>query len=103
MPYSSELDIRITDSSLRDGSHHIGHKFTASQVAAVVTGLDRAGVPVLEISHGDGLGGSSFNYGHSATDERVLIKEAVANARRAKIVCSATSWRRDGRRHRGRC
>jgi 4-hydroxy 2-oxovalerate aldolase len=87
MPYSDTLDVRITDSSLRDGSHHIRHQFTAEQVASVVSALDAAGIPVIEVSHGDGLGGSSFNYGRSATDERILIKEAVANAQRAKIAC----------------
>jgi 4-hydroxy 2-oxovalerate aldolase len=85
MPYSSDLDVRITDSSLRDGSHHI--QFTAQQVRAVVGGLDQAGIPVIEVSHGDGLGGSSFTYGRSGTDELILIKEAVATATRAKIAC----------------
>jgi 4-hydroxy 2-oxovalerate aldolase len=86
-PYSSGLDVRITDSSLRDGSHHIHHQFSRENVAALVGALDAAGVPVIEVSHGDGLGGSSFNYGRSHTDERVLIKEAVASAARAKIAC----------------
>lgn len=87
MPYSEELDVRITDSSLRDGSHHIRHQFTVDQVARLVSALDAAGIPVIEVSHGDGLGGSSFNYGRSATDERILVKAAVANAERAKIAC----------------
>ncbi|HMG40795.1 MAG TPA: 4-hydroxy-2-oxovalerate aldolase [Acidimicrobiales bacterium] len=82
-----DIDVRITDSSLRDGSHHIGHQFTPEQVRAVVTALDAAGVPVVEVSHGDGLGGSSFTYGRSAIDERLLIKEAVAAASRSKIAC----------------
>ena len=87
MPYLDEIDVRITDSSLRDGSHHVRHQFTPSQVAAVVVALDSAGIPVIEVSHGDGLGGSSFTYGRSGTDERLLIKEAVANATNARIAC----------------
>ncbi|PVY30470.1 HMGL-like protein, partial [Williamsia muralis] len=67
MPYSPDLDIRITDSSLRDGSHAKRHQFTVDHVKAVVTALDGAGVPVIEVTHGDGLGGSSFNYGFSKT------------------------------------
>nr|AMK59588.1 4-hydroxy-2-ketovalerate aldolase [uncultured bacterium UPO76] len=87
MPYSSELDVRIIDSTLRDGSHHIRHQFAVEQVRAVVQALDAAGVPVIEVSHGDGLGGSSFTYGRSATAERLLIREAVASATRATIAC----------------
>ncbi len=86
MPYSDQLDIRVTDSSLRDGSHAKAHQFTQDQVRSVVSGLDRAGVPVIEVTHGDGLGGSSFNYGFSATDERLLMKAAVAVAERARIA-----------------
>jgi 4-hydroxy 2-oxovalerate aldolase len=86
-PYSADLDVRITDSSLRDGAHHISHQFSQEDVGLLVGALDAAGVPVIEVSHGDGLGGSSFNYGISGTDERVLIKEAVANAASAKIAC----------------
>jgi 4-hydroxy 2-oxovalerate aldolase len=86
MPYSAELDVRVTDSSLRDGSHHIRHQFIPEQVRAIVGALDAAGVPVIEVSHGDGLGGSSLTYGRSTTDERILIKEAVATAQRAKIA-----------------
>jgi len=44
-------------------------------------------VPVIEVSHGDGLGGSSFNYGQSLVDERRLIAAAVASVRRARIAC----------------
>ncbi len=87
MPFSDQLDVRITDSSLRDGSHHIRHQFTVEQVRTVVHALDAAGVPVIEVSHGDGLGGSSLTYGRSATDERILIAAAVESAQRAKIAC----------------
>lgn len=87
MTHADRLDVRITDSSLRDGSHHMQHEFTVEQVAAVVQALDDAGVPVIEVSHGDGLGGSSLNYGRSGTDERTLVAEAVRSARRAKIAC----------------
>jgi 4-hydroxy 2-oxovalerate aldolase len=86
-PYSADLDVRITDSCLRDGSHAKRHRFSVEDVTAIVSALDRAGVPVIEVSHGDGLGGSSFNYGFSTVDERVLIAAAVAAADRAKIAC----------------
>ena len=86
MPYSSQLDVRVTDTCLRDGSHAVRHQLTIDQVRGVVAGLDAAGVPVIEVSHGDGLGGSSFTYGRSRTPERELIATAVATARRATIA-----------------
>ncbi len=82
----SEIDLRITDSTLRDGSHAMGHQFHVDDVRATVRALDRAGVPVIEVAHGDGLGGSSFNYGFSATDEMALVDVAVEEARTAKIA-----------------
>ncbi|MBW3605437.1 MAG: 4-hydroxy-2-oxovalerate aldolase [Actinobacteria bacterium] len=68
---------RLTDSTLRDGSHAVAHQFTVDQARAVVTSLDAAGVPVIEVSHGDGLGGSSFNYGFSHTPELDLLEVAI--------------------------
>lgn len=87
MAFSADLDVRITDSSLRDGSHHVAHCLTTGQVRSVVAALDRAGIPVVEVAHGDGLGGSSFNYGFSAVDERELIAAAVDAATSTKIAC----------------
>ena len=86
MPYSADLDIRMTDTALRDGSHAKNHQFTPDHVRAIVTVLDAAGMPVIEVTHGDGLGGSSFNYGFSHTDERVLMKTAVETATHARIA-----------------
>ncbi len=81
-----ERDLRITDSTLRDGSHAMQHQYTEEQVRGVVHALDRAGVQVIEVSHGDGLGGSSFNYGFSKVDELQLIRAAVDEATQAKIA-----------------
>lgn len=77
---------RLTDSTLRDGSHAVRHQFTPEQAAAIAGALDAAGVPVIEISHGDGLGGSSFNYGFSRTDERRLLRAAALAVTRAKLA-----------------
>jgi len=86
MPYSSDLDVRVTDTSLRDGSHAKRHQFTEHNVRDIVAALDDAGMPVIEVTHGDGLGGSSYNYGRSLVDERVLMKAAVDEASKAKIA-----------------
>lgn len=86
MPFSAELDVRVTDTCLRDGSHAVRHQLTAEQVGRVVAALDAAGVPLIEVAHGDGLGGSSFTYGRSRTDERELIGVAVETARDAGIA-----------------
>src|SRR3989304_1864994 len=77
---------RLTDTTLRDGSHAMRHQFTREQVRAVVEALDAAGVPVLEVTHGDGLAGSSIQYGFSRPDEMDLIEEARSAATRAKIA-----------------
>ena len=79
-------DIRLTDTTLRDGSHAMSHQFTVEQVRDTVSALDAAGVEVIEVAHGDGLGGSSFNYGFSRTNEIELIATARAAAARARIA-----------------
>src|SRR4051812_34965684 len=86
MPFSDSIDVRVTDTSLRDGSHAKHHRFTVEHVRAVVAGLDRVGVPVIEVTHGDGLGGSSYTYGFSLVDERELIAAAASTAVEAKIA-----------------
>src|SRR5438552_5620176 len=82
----TERPVRITDTTLRDGSHAMSHQFTEEQVRATVHALDGAGVEVIEVSHGDGIGGSSFNYGFSRTDEMTLIRAAHEEAKQAKIA-----------------
>ncbi|MBK8446041.1 MAG: 4-hydroxy-2-oxovalerate aldolase [Micropruina sp.] len=82
-------DLRITDTTLRDGSHAVRHQFTESDVRRVATALDAAGVPVIEVTHGDGLAGSSFNYGFSKVSDIRLIEvaaQSVSNARIAALV-----------------
>jgi len=85
-PPQPEPQLRITDSTLRDGSHAMAHQFTEPQVRAIVHALDTSGVQVIEVSHGDGLGGSSFNYGFSREEEFGLIAAAVQEAKQAKIA-----------------
>jgi 4-hydroxy-2-oxovalerate aldolase len=78
--------INLVDTTLRDGSHAVSHQYTAQQVAAIARGLDEAGIRYIELSHGDGLAGSSYNYGHSAVDEFELLKAASKAIQRAKLT-----------------
>lgn len=76
----------ITEVALRDGSHAVKHQFTVEQVTKIVKGLDEANIPYIEVAHGDGLGGSSIQYGLSLTEEMKLIEAAVMTAKQAKIA-----------------
>ncbi|VZH86175.1 4-hydroxy-2-oxovalerate aldolase [Corynebacterium rouxii] len=82
----TDKKIRLNDTTLRDGSHAVRHQYTPEQVRAVVRALDDAHVEMIEVTHGDGLGGSTFNYGFSKTNEFDLIEAAVDEARNAKIA-----------------
>lgn len=77
---------RLVDTTLRDGSHALRHQFTRNQVRDIVRALDAGGVPVIEVSHGDGLAGSSLQYGFSGTPELDLIEEARNAATNSKIA-----------------
>ncbi|MGJ9459826.1 4-hydroxy-2-oxovalerate aldolase [Oceanobacillus sp. CF4.6] len=77
---------RLTDTTLRDGSHAISYSYTIEQVKDIVRGLDEAGVPVIEVSHGAGLNGSTIQQGFSKIPEFELIKAAVETVKQAKIA-----------------
>ena len=78
--------VRLTDSTLRDGSHAVAHQFTLDHVVAVTGALDAAGVQVIEVTHGDGLSGSTFNYGFGRHTDTELVAAAVQTVDRAKIA-----------------
>lgn len=78
--------IRVFDSTMRDGSHAMAHQFTPEQISAIARGLDEAGLEVIEISHGDGLGGSSINYGFSAFPEGDLLEAGRAAIKDGKLA-----------------
>lgn len=78
--------IFLTDTSLRDGSHSVSHRFSPDDMIKVVGKLDAAGIDVIEVGHGDGLTGSTINYGFSEYSEYDLIKAASSVITDSKLA-----------------
>ncbi|MBS8263989.1 4-hydroxy-2-oxovalerate aldolase [Mesobacillus boroniphilus] len=86
MNRKSDKPIKITEVCLRDGSHVMQHQYTEDQVRRVARELDEAGMHYIEVSHGDGLGGSTLQYGKSLVDEMKLIEAAVDECQNSKVA-----------------
>ncbi|MDQ0185572.1 4-hydroxy-2-oxovalerate aldolase [Cytobacillus sp. FSL W7-1323] len=78
--------VLLTEVALRDGSHALSHQYTVQQVEKIAKGLNEAKVPYIEVAHGDGLAGSSLQYGRSKTNEFELIEAAVAVTDFSKVA-----------------
>ncbi|MEM3265214.1 MAG: 4-hydroxy-2-oxovalerate aldolase [Thermoplasmata archaeon] len=78
--------IHIVDTTLRDGSHAVSHQFTLEQIKKVAEGLDNAGAEYIEITHGDGLSGSSYNYGFSLYSDKECLESAAPYIKNAKLT-----------------
>ena len=77
--------IIVHDMTLRDGMHPQRHQTTVEQMIAISTALDDAGVPLIEVTHGDGLGGSSVNYGFAAATDEEYLTAVVPRMKNAKV------------------
>jgi 4-hydroxy-2-oxovalerate/4-hydroxy-2-oxohexanoate aldolase len=77
--------ITLHDMCLRDGMHTKRHQISLEQMIDVSTALDDAGVPMIEVTHGDGLGGASVNYGFPAHTDREYLETVIPRMKQAKI------------------
>ncbi len=77
--------VTVHDMTLRDGMHPKRHQMTLEQMRSIAKGLDEAGVPLIEVTHGDGLGGSSVNYGFPAHSDEEYLDAVIPLLKRAKI------------------
>ena len=77
--------ITVHDMTLRDGMHPKRHLMTLEQMKSIACGLDDAGIPLIEVTHGDGLGGSSVNYGFPAHTDEEYLGAVIPLMKQAKI------------------
>ncbi|HKR43360.1 MAG TPA: 4-hydroxy-2-oxovalerate aldolase [Paraburkholderia sp.] len=77
--------ITVHDMTLRDGMHPKRHQMTLDQMRSIASGLDAAGVPLIEVTHGDGLGGSSVNYGFPTHTDAEYLGAVIPLLKRAKV------------------
>jgi 4-hydroxy 2-oxovalerate aldolase len=71
-----ERSVLICDPTLRDGNHAVRHQLSVEQISAYATAANRAGVPIVEVGHGNGLGASSLQVGLSKTDDLTALEAA---------------------------
>lgn len=76
----------VNDVTLRDGMHALAHQYSVDQMVAIAKKLDEAKVDLIEVSHGDGLNGNSFNYGFSAHSEEEYLRAVEGVLTHSKLV-----------------
>ena len=81
----SEKKLLLSDATLRDGNHAVSHQLNSEQIAAYCSAADLAGVPVVEVGHGNGLGGSSLLVGEAKVDDLTMLNVARENLKTSKL------------------
>lgn len=77
--------VKLHDMSLRDGMHSKRHQISVAEMVAISKGLDDAGMPLIEVTHGDGLGGESVNYGFAAHSDEAYLSAVIPEMKQAKV------------------
>ena len=77
--------ITLHEMSLRDGMHAKRHQISIEQMVAIAKAADEAGMPWIEVTHGDGLGGASVNYGFSAATDEEYLSAVIPHMKNAKV------------------
>lgn len=77
--------VTLHDMSLRDGMHPKRHQISLEQMINISKALDDAGVPLIEVTHGDGLGGASINYGFPAHTDEEYLRAVIPNLKKARV------------------
>lgn len=85
-PHTGRRKVTLVDTTLRDGMSSVSHRFTPENVADIARGLDRAGIPTIEVAHGIGLGASSIQYGFAAATDPEYVRAAVDAVDNADIA-----------------
>lgn len=78
-------NVTLHDMSLRDGMHAKRHHISLEQMVSIATAMDEAGMPLIEVTHGDGLGGASVNYGFPAHSDEEYFKAVIPKMKQAKV------------------
>jgi 4-hydroxy-2-oxovalerate/4-hydroxy-2-oxohexanoate aldolase len=77
--------ILLHDMCLRDGMHPKRHQISLEQMVRIAAALDAAGVPLIEVTHGDGLGGASVNYGFPAHSDEAYLRAVVPKMKQSRV------------------
>jgi 4-hydroxy-2-oxovalerate/4-hydroxy-2-oxohexanoate aldolase len=77
--------VKLHDMSLRDGMHAKRHQISVDDMVSIACAMDDAGMPLIEVTHGDGLGGASVNYGFPAHTDEEYLGAVIPKMKQAKV------------------